>query len=200
MTAPLFTSVFTKKLKTATAPLHTQLESLPFSKSLLVPGISMHDYLRYLDLMHDVIVGVEANVFPLIKGQVKSINERRKTLLLERDFKALGFRKGGVKVSALSERVDSIGFAMGILYVIEGSTLGGRIIYNHIHKNLGLDAFSGASYLSGYGKHTEILWKEFMAELVAHEQMNKSGDEIIAGANHAFNAIHKHIQEHTGNS
>gem|GEM_PF-3352909 len=46
MTAPLLTSAFTRELKTATAPLHAELESLPVSKSILVPGISIHDYLR----------------------------------------------------------------------------------------------------------------------------------------------------------
>jgi len=89
---------------------------------------------------------------------------------------------------------------MGILYVIEGSTLGGRVIYKNIHQNLELDADSGAAYFSGYGELTEPLWKGFMAELVAYEQINNTGDEIIAGANHAFNAIHKHFQEKPGNS
>ncbi|TXE06949.1 biliverdin-producing heme oxygenase [Algoriphagus aquimarinus] len=201
MTVPLLSSVFTQELRKSTAPLHEQLESLPVSQSILAPEVSIQEYLRYLDLMHDVIVDVETTLFPIVSTEINSLNERRKTSLLERDFEVLGFQKQKKRrLTAFSEQVNPIGFAMGVFYVIEGSSLGGRVIYKHIHKVLGLDTDSGAAYFSGYGELTGMLWKEFMTELITHEQKNHNGDEIIAGANHAFDVISKHFQGTLENS
>lgn len=201
MTVPLLSSVFTQELRKATAPLHGQLEALPVSQSILAPEVSIQEYLRYLDLMHDVIVDVETTLFPILSTEINSLNERRKTSLLERDFEVLGFKKQKkLRLTAFSEQVNSIGFAMGVFYVIEGSSLGGRVIYKHIHKVLGLNADSGAAYFSGYGELTGMLWKEFMTELVTHGQKNHNGDEIIAGANYAFGVISKHFQGTLENS
>lgn len=183
MTVPLLSSVFTQELRKATAPLHGQLEALPVSQSILAPELSIQEYLRYLDLMHDVIVDVETTLFPIVSTQINSLNERRKTSLLERDFEVLGFQKQKkLRLTAFSEQVNSIGFAMGVFYVIEGSSLGGRVIYKHIHKVLGLDADSGAAYFAGYGELTGMLWKEFMTEPMSRKtimEMKSSQEQIM---------------------
>ncbi|WP_339759185.1 biliverdin-producing heme oxygenase [Algoriphagus aquimarinus] len=201
MTVPLLSSEFTQELRKSTAPLHEQLESLPVSQSILAPEVAIQEYLHYLDLMHDVIVAVETTVFPILSTEINTLDQRKKTSLLEKDFEVLGFKKQNrLKLKGFSKQGISIGFAMGVLYVIEGSSLGGRVIYKHIHKVLGLEADSGAAYFSGYGERTGLLWKEFMTQLLAHEQKYHNGDEIISGANHAFDSISKHFQGTLENS
>jgi heme oxygenase len=57
--------------------------------------------------------------------------------------------------------IDGIGHLAGVLYVIEGSTLGGQIIVRHLERNLGLTRESGARFFHGYGADTEAHWQEF---------------------------------------
>jgi heme oxygenase len=79
------------------------------------------------------------------------------------------------------------------MYVIEGSTLGGRIILKHIHTALGLDENKGASFFAGYGAETGIRWKKIMNIMSGYAVANKCEDEVIAGACHAFESIDKYF-------
>jgi heme oxygenase len=82
------------------------------------------------------------------------------------------------------------------MYVVEGSTLGGRYILRNIKSTLQLDENTGATYFNGYGADTSANWKQFIAELNAFEQRNDCGSEIIEGANFAFEAIECHMTEY----
>lgn len=189
---------FPEKLKQNTAGPHTKLEELPLSKSIISPEVDTKNYLLYLDLMHDIIYDVENTVYPRLNTIITDIEERKKLSFIEQDFTVLAHKKDSVKKNALElENNFSTGFAMGIMYVIEGSSLGGRVIYKNIHKNLGYDNENGAAYFSGYGDKTGSYWKNFMAALSDYEKEYNNADEIIAGANHAFKAITKHFTENS---
>lgn len=185
---------FPKRLKDETAFLHQELENLPISKKLLGNHLLIEDYLIYLDLMEDVVSEVESAIFPLLVDHISDLSERRKSLSFIRDFQELDYHKINQKeVFHLSIEDVQTPFALGILYVIEGSTLGGKVIYKHLQKTLGLNEESGAAYFYGYGDHTGELWKNFLFQLSEYEQLNQNGDRIIAGANFAFQSIHDHF-------
>lgn len=189
---------FPEKLKQNTAVPHTELEDLTLSKAIISPDVSAKNYLLYLDLMHDVIYNVESTVYPKLNSVIPDINERKKLAYIQQDFTALGYEKSNIKKNVLKlEDNFTIGFAMGVMYVIEGSSLGGRVIYKNIQKNLGYDNESGAAYFSGYGDKTGSHWKNFMAALSEYEKEHNNADEIIAGASHAFKAITKHFTENS---
>lgn len=192
---PSFTlTSFPKRLKDETALLHQALENLPLSKKLLGNHLLIEDYLIYLDLMEDVVSEVESTIFPFLVDEISDLSERRKSKSLFRDFQALDYRKPNQKkIFHLSKEEVQTPFALGILYVIEGSTLGGKVIYKHIQKTLGLNEKSGAAYFYGYGEKTGELWKNFLFQLTEYEQLNQNGDRIIAGANFAFQSIHDHF-------
>ena len=50
---------------------------------------------------------------------------------------------------------------VGALYVIEGSTLGGKVIARQLAAHLGLNAAKGARFFHGHGAATEAHWGEF---------------------------------------
>lgn len=186
---------FPQRLKDATATLHQELEDLPISKSILKTEVTSDDYLRYLDLMHDIIKEVETNIFPLLVYEVSDLDQRIKAPFLEQDFVHLSYQKTqSTPVFKNLDKAISTAFALGIVYVIEGSSLGGRVIYKHIHKQLGYDNNSGASYFAGYGDETGSLWKNFISTLVAFEKNHNNSDIIIEGANYAFQSIKVHFE------
>ena len=82
-------------------------------------------------------------------------------------------------------------FLLGIVYVTEGSTLGGRVILKNVQKKLGLEPGQGATYFAGYGDDTAKMWKEFLGRLIEYEAQTGERDRIIAGANYAFKYIYE---------
>ena len=57
--------------------------------------------------------------------------------------------------------LKSIGSVLGSLYVIEGSTLGGRILTRHFGDHLGMRPEAGCRFFSGYGERTPQMWLAF---------------------------------------
>lgn len=187
---------FAEILKTETAAAHIALESLPLSESLMSPDLTNENYTAYLCLMHDIVLDAEQNIFPILEGIVPDLTERTKIKLIEADLKVLGKLYNNNK-HPLSNGIATVteGFAMGVFYVMEGSTLGGRVILKNVVKQLGLDENSGAGYFSGYKEKTGPMWKAFLETLLAYEAQNNNKEEIIKGANHAFKTIYTHFSQ-----
>jgi heme oxygenase len=187
---------FLENLRSATASSHSGLEALPVSVSIMNPSVTNSEYALYLNLMHDVVKDAEESIFPIIYKSITGLDIYPKAQFIEADLKTLGFVKDSF-LQPLSQNLDvtaiTPAFAFGIMYVIEGSSLGGRVILKNISNALGHNAESGASYFSGYGAQTGSHWKAFLNALTEYESMNNCQDEIIAGANFAFDAINLHF-------
>lgn len=194
MNNTLAPAAFLEKLRNATSQSHTYLESLPVSVSIMKPDVSNKEYGHYLSLMHDVVTDAEDNIFPALQHIITDLDERAKKHFLEQDLQSLGIASDP-NSKPLSASLDSIstGFALGIMYVVEGSSLGGRVIYKNINAVLGHDAENGARYFAGYGAQTGSHWKKFLDALIQYEAENGCGNDIIAGAEYAFNAISAHF-------
>jgi heme oxygenase len=55
--------------------------------------------------------------------------------------------------------------ALGCLYVLEGSTLGGRIIARHVAERLNLRPDHGCRFFSGGGRDIGALWRSFSSSM-----------------------------------
>ncbi|QEE50428.1 biliverdin-producing heme oxygenase [Flavobacterium alkalisoli] len=187
------TETFLERLRAKTSVAHTNLEQLPVSVSIVNPNVTNKEYVHYLNLMHDVVKQAEEEIFPALTAFVPDVNERNKTSLLENDLKALGFYKTQLHKPFENTASMSPAFAMGVLYVIEGSSLGGRVILKNIHTSLGHTEEQGASYFAGYGNQTGSKWKSFLNALTAYEAQTNNEKEIIAGAEYAFTTIGRHF-------
>ena len=189
---------FLEKLKAATATAHTRLEELPISKSLMSPDTTIEQYRLYLELMSRVIYDVEHSLFPEMTDLLPDIDQRRKSGLIADDLEVLDSRNVHTELPLQAAGYKyTPAFAMGIMYVIEGSTLGGRVIAKNIKKVLMLDETRGAKYFNGYGDQTGPLWKSFQETLSNYEAANNSGEDIIAGAEFAFNIIYQYFKDKT---
>ena len=183
---------FLENLKSQTATAHKNLESLPVSASILSPNMKISDYCHYLSLMYDVHKSTQEMVFPLLKNFISDLEERAKTQLILDDLSFLNYTKKE-SVCIFNNQDINVPFALGILYVIEGSTLGGRFILKNIETIPGLDQQNGVSYFTGYGNKTGSYWKAFLNELTAYENENQCADDIIKGAVYAFDCIYNHF-------
>jgi len=58
-------------------------------------------------------------------------------------------------------RIESIGELIGMLYPLEGATLGGQLISKQLFKNHNLTRSEGARFFNGYADDTMAYWNEF---------------------------------------
>lgn len=184
---------FVTILRKATATLHAQLETTPLSKALLSDDVSLEDYTNYLKKMWDVIAFCEQVVFPRIEHIIPDINERIKLPLIERDLDQLNSDQYSSNTYHPFNNTVTTDFALGYMYVIEGSTLGGRVILKHLHAKLGISENNSGSFFAGYGALTGSAWKSFLQSLQLYVGNTTGGDEVIEGAKHAFSSIYDYF-------
>jgi heme oxygenase len=80
--------------------------------------------------------------------------------------------------------------ALGALYVLEGSTLGGRIILRHLETHT-VDIPSDAmSFFAGHGAETGSMWRAFVAKLDTFGALNPDACTAAKdGAQSAFRTV-----------
>ena len=76
--------------------------------------------------------------------------------------------------------------ALGCLYVIEGSTLGGRELARRLDHLLPRDSDAGRRFLFGHGARHGAMWREFCAALERCGDTPDRRAEMIATALVAF--------------
>lgn len=178
--------------------MHIALESNPVSASLMSADLTLPVYIRYLVLMGEVISFTEKVIFPAVMDIVPDIDQRHKLDTIHHDLVALHTStRTDAPVFYPDAAPFSVAFAMGYMYVTEGSTLGGRVILKHVQEKLGLDEKNGAGFFAGYGADTGMRWKTFLSNLTTYAEESGNGDEIIKGAQHAFAAIDRYFADHS---
>ena len=89
------------------------------------------------------------------------------TQALEQDLRAMGIKPGTLALCPTLPQLNSEASVLGVLYVLEGATLGGNILRKQISDRLGLQAHDGGAFLYVYGEATGRNWKSFLDFLCA---------------------------------
>jgi heme oxygenase (biliverdin-IX-beta and delta-forming) len=179
-----------QKLKKETSYLHNKLESNRLLNKLTKSDISKEEYSKIILKFSSFFTPLEIKIFSFIEifDIIPDIKQRRKSSLLSNDIQAL---KNGlsnledVQKPKLPE-IISWEHAVGCFYVMEGSALGGRVIYKNINKNLNLSNVNGASFFYGYGEDTGLMWKKFV-DYYSHLDVDSKGEgKMIKAAQETF--------------
>lgn len=182
--------LFFKRLRQETAESHQKLEDNPLSKAILSPSVSVKDYQTYLTALFGLTIACEDQVFPVISHVITDLPDRYKSRLIIDDLLATGLSEAEIDALPVYRfEFSTVAEALGIMYVLEGSTLGGKILYRHIHEVLGLVPENGASYFWGYGAQTGNLWKSFISSLTQFVDEYEEWDGVIDSAKKTFTII-----------
>jgi heme oxygenase len=180
--------VILDQLKSRTAAAHTSLEQrLGIARERATLG----DYEAYLLAMWGFSSPLELGFrkLPAELGRELRIEERCKADLLEADLAALAARTGRPASSRPKwcdqlPSTSSVTRSLGVLYVLEGSTLGARFLLRHLAP-LGIEDCS--SYLRSYGAELKVMWEGLRDVLVDHAQRHPELEpELIDAAQQTF--------------
>jgi heme oxygenase len=152
-------------LRAATWPAHQRLEGVVDVKQRFS---SLEGYREHLGKLWGFCAALERQLQPGFFGDaLPDYESRRKLPLLARDLTALGADPLALPVCSGMPACTDPTIAFGCLYVLEGSTLGARVLLPIVTRELDLDAAHGAVYLESYGAGTAERWAVFGAALDA---------------------------------
>ena len=171
------------RLKRETAAEHAAIEA---ATGIMHPGLGLDEYRAYLERTYGFYRPVEGllarhGVWPALGLDAAP---RVKLPLLARDLRALGSDPASLPLCEALPDLGSAAEAAGQAYVLEGSTLGGRVISKHVQARLGADA--PRAFLDGYGADTGERWQAFRAALRAFADSPEREASVIVGAKQTF--------------
>ena len=85
--------------------------------------------------------------------------------------------------------------ALGCLYVLEGSTLGGKIITAHLKRVLPLDESRGCSFFNSYGDDVGPMWSSFLGILSRHCERHDDADVVVHSACQTFASLDRWLSD-----
>ena len=184
------------KLKSGTIRQHQSMESVV---PIFRKDFTREAYVGLLESFLGFFEPVERNLATL-QGWNKiglNIEQRMRASLLRNDLAAL--RHDDSETRAFIEcaelpRLTSMEDALGCMYVLEGSTLGGQFIYRELHSRFGISAETGSSFFYGYGAQSGSMWAQFSECLRNYARGIEDQDRIVNSAVSTFDAFETWIR------
>ncbi len=184
-------SDFALRLRDRTSDAHHRMEQ---ALALLDGALSEARFRRVLERFRGFHVAWE----PALHGRedLRAVaGGRRRLALLDEDLRRLGLTPrqiGGLPIcTAASALCGTRAAALGSLYVMEGSTLGGQVIARALTGETWVPA-GGLSYFTPYGDQTGRMWRALKTHLQAVADTDADGGEaVVAGAVDTFGLLHR---------
>lgn len=172
-------------LRENTKVMHSDLEK---NLNLFETVQTRDQYLQHLEKYYAWLAPLEDALESYANDFAIEWDKRKRASMLANDIQNLG----GVAKAKSDKSLTPLNKAeaFGILYVIEGSKLGGQFISKHFELRLGLEPAKGLSFYHGRGSETASLWKKFLHKLENHMNENpQTVDETYQAANKTFASI-----------
>jgi heme oxygenase (biliverdin-IX-beta and delta-forming) len=181
--------LFLKELRQQTGPQHEALEENKYSKAIGNGTITTAGLRFFMKKFFDFFSPLEEAIYQEGIVPVEDIMVRRKMHLMYQDLLFLRADKTELNSKQIIPGIpefSSVAAKMGIMYVMEGSTLGGKVIGRMLNKSLGLDNGKGTSFYNSYGENLGPMWKSFVFSLTDYAVKSKNDAEIIQAATTTF--------------
>ncbi|WP_269714081.1 biliverdin-producing heme oxygenase [Caulobacter sp. NIBR2454] len=172
------------RLRSDTATRHEALEA---GLALLEPPLSPDRFRRVLEGFYGFHVVWE----PAAATRFADfLLPRRRLACLNRDLTALGLSETVIdalpRCKAAADLARDPASVLGAAYVLEGSSLGGKVITRALAGQAWLPS-GGFSYFDPYGDQTGVRWRETRAFI--EREGARSTDAVVAAAGETFDLL-----------
>lgn len=176
------------QLKEQTKQAHQSLEKVIIQQIKKIH--SEEEYKNLLKLFYGFYQPMENHVDKFINNSnMPDYTERRKAENILHDIKEIS---GDTDLPICNDIpvIDSTAKALGVMYVLEGSTLGGSIIARMLNKQAAIP-YQQLSFFMSYNDNSMAMWKEFTDAINKYAEENNDSDQIIISAKTTFEKFEK---------
>lgn len=185
------------RLKDETKLFHDLLESQKLPKKLYTLTITKEEYIKYLEIFLMIHSCIEDELMKFDQWESFGIDVTRylrKELLIQ-DLSLLGVDDLLTVTQTL--KINDFETALGYLYVLTGSTMGGMILSKKVSEVFANTPYENAnSYFSAFGADTQRMFMEFMKllEIYASSLGEYKKTSIINGAKECYMFVKKGLE------
>ncbi len=180
-------------LRAATRQLHARLDEHKGLQRLLAPDLAAAEYAAILAAFWGFYTPLEASLARVAAGAAWApwTTGRQQAERLARDLAHFGRRPEELPRCEHGPRIDSETEISGVLYVLEGSALGGQLISKRLTRSLALTPATGAAFFFGEGTGTRARWHDFLAclHVWAAPRNEAEIERSVAAARETFQAL-----------
>lgn len=166
---------------------HTRLRHAMLEKKLLRRVTELQsagDYQMLLSILYGFYSAIESTVQPWFVDDRKYVfDQRRKAWRILDDIRELGGEAQVPDLCTSLPQVNGYHEALGVMYVVEGSTLGGPVIARLIQSRLNIDR--GMGFFLAYGPDAGIMWTAFR-KILSEPYSDAERKSIVNGAQETF--------------
>jgi heme oxygenase len=185
-------SVLHDRLRQATKGPHHVLDHHLLLGPLARSNLTTEQYGNALAALHGIYAQAELRILAFLDQHpdLFDYRSRRKLPALEADLAALG--REPMPALTVFPILQTIGGLIGVLYTVEGSTMGGQVIARNLRRIPGVNL--SMKFFTGYGEDSRQYWDEFLK--FADTRCPPDEYEIaMSTAVAMFGAIKMHLDE-----
>ncbi len=181
-------------LKAKTAASHRNVEASPLMQPIATRKLTPENYTHILRKFYGFFQPLETSIhhLPELEYYLPDLPNRRKSASILQDLRAIN--QENIVLASLPlcpdvPQITNVSEALGAMYVMEGSTLGGKIISKIVHETLGYTPENGIAFFNGYGTQTGPKWKAFQETLTRFAKTPDREEGIVNSATLTFQKL-----------
>ena len=179
-------------LRAQTNAVHQQLHLHPSFVALFNGSIDLHDYTMLMQRFHGYYTALDNAIERAFDLPAAQFTYPTRGDLLARDLIDLGMSRAQVDANPqCTDLYDAVTPASlgGVLYVIEGATLGAAQIDRAAQKTLSSDTTKGRSFWAWSRAHGKVRWAAINQLLSELEASGQPHTPMVKGAHDTFQAL-----------
>lgn len=176
-------------LRSETSQAHRNIEKTLGMGQLMDKRISLVQYANILSVWHNWLQVNEAEIFGMLADCApRDLAVRTKGHWLDQDLQQLAHLPNQVSVTCTPKIFLRSKFeALGALYVLEGSSMGGQLIIKRLRSKLDTDL--SHHFYTGYGEQTLTMWRGFIEHINECLTTPAAISQGVEGANKTFESL-----------
>jgi heme oxygenase len=163
-----------RSLRQATRDLHARLEQSSVFSRLMQSDVTVDDYVRALRALHRSYSTFEPRMIQGLQRIDRRYDYLGRLPLLQKDLTRLGATPAATEAAPALAPTCSRPATLALLYVVEGSSLGGQLVLRQVQARLG-PAVNGALAFYALDGHLEKQpWRQ--AQVLLRSQLSNAED------------------------